>query len=177
MEIEIPSDVTVNVDDRKVIVKGPKSTIEKDFDDPRFNATIRMHVDGSKFIVDRVDEKKKSGAMAGSIIAHTRNMIIGVTKGYNYTLKIVYSHFPMSVTIADGKISVKNFLGEKGARVVDVVGDAKVHVDKEEVSVTGANLEHVSQTAANIERACKLRGKDRRIFQDGIYITGRHVQK
>jgi large subunit ribosomal protein L6 len=83
----------------------------------------------------------------------------------------------MSITVADGKFSVKNFLGEKGARVVNIMGDAKIHVDKEEINVSGANLEDVGQTAANIERSCKLKGRDRRIFQDGIYITGRHVQK
>ncbi|EQD42534.1 ribosomal protein L6, partial [mine drainage metagenome] len=33
----------------------------------------------------------------------------------------------------------------------------------------GSKHDDVSQTAANITKACKVRAKDERIFQDGIY--------
>lgn len=51
--------------------------------------------------------------MLGTIVAHIRNMINGVTKGYEYKLAIVYSHFPMNVKVEGNKIMITNFLGEK----------------------------------------------------------------
>ena len=52
--------------------------------------------------------------------------------------------------------------------------DVKVEVkNKVDVIVTGADIEKVGQTAANIERACRIRKRDRRVFQDGIYIVAK----
>jgi len=46
----------------------------------------------------------------------------------------------------------------------------KVNVKGDEIVVEGVDLENVAQTAANIEQASKIRGFDKRIFGDGIYI-------
>ena len=54
-----------------------------------------------------------------------------------------------------------------------IVGDAKVQVKGDEVIITGVNKEDVGQTMANLEQATKIRGKDPRVFQDGIYLTSR----
>ena len=52
--------------------------------------------------------------------------------------------------------------------------DVEVEVkNKVDVIVTGADIEKVGQTAANIERACRIRKRDRRVFQDGIYIVAK----
>jgi len=170
-EIDIPEGVIVDVQDMKVVVKGVKGTVEKDFDDPRFSSDVKIEKKGKNIIVENKSEKKKSRAFAGSVGAHIRNMVKGVTEGYKYTMKIVYTHFPMNATTAKNEVHIKNYLGEKGARIAKIQGSARVHIDKEEIVVTGHDIESVGQTAANIERACKLRGRDRRIFQDGIFIT------
>ncbi len=73
-------------------------------------------------------------------------------------------------------IEVKNFLGEKGTRKTKVVGNCKVYIDKDVIKVEGVDVEEIGQTAANIERACKLKGRDRRIFQDGIFLSARKLQ-
>jgi large subunit ribosomal protein L6 len=41
------------------------------------------------------------------------------------------------------------------------------------VTVSGSDREKVGQTAANIEMACKIKKRDRRVFQDGIYIVSK----
>ena len=46
-------------------------------------------------------------------------------------------------------------------------------VNKTDVVVRGADREKVGQTAANIERACRIKKRDRRVFQDGIYIVSK----
>ena len=38
------------------------------------------------------------------------------------------------------------------------------------VRVYGPSLDDVSQTAANIRKACRMRNKDTRVFQDGLYF-------
>jgi large subunit ribosomal protein L6 len=48
--------------------------------------------------------------------------------------------------------------------------DTKVTVVGEDVLVQGPSLEDVSQTAANIELSTKMKGKDQRVFLDGLYI-------
>ena len=45
--------------------------------------------------------------------------------------------------------------------------------NKTDVVVKGADREKVGQTAANIERACRIKKRDRRVFQDGVYIVSK----
>jgi large subunit ribosomal protein L6 len=97
-------------------------------------------------------------------------MITGVKKGFTYKLKIVFSHFPISVKVQGNTVLIENFTGERNPRRAKIVGDAKVKVVGDDVIVQGINLEDVSQTAANIEQATKVRRKDPRVFLDGIYL-------
>ena len=70
-------------------------------------------------------------------------------------------------------VTIENFIGERHPRSSKIVGDAKVQVKGDEVIITGVNKEDVGQTMANLEQATKIRGKDPRVFQDGIYLTSR----
>jgi large subunit ribosomal protein L6 len=98
-------------------------------------------------------------------------MIKGVEKGYTYKLKIIFAHFPISVKVKGKELHVENFYGERSARISKIVGDAtKVSVVGEDVVIQGPSLENVSQTAANIELSTKTKGKDQRVFLDGLYV-------
>ncbi len=107
--------------------------------------------------------------MLGTIEAHVNNMIKGVTEGYTVKLKIVYMHFPFTLKTSGKEISINNFLGEKTPRKTKIVGDCKVEVKGDEITITGINKDDVGQTAANLERATWVRARDRRVFQDGIF--------
>jgi large subunit ribosomal protein L6 len=174
--IEIPEKVVLSVQNSVVRVKGPKGEIEKTFGDPRFEKVIKLEVNENKFIVSTSSEKKKVKAMVGTIISHVNNMIIGVTKGYQYKLKIYSVHFPINITFKDKKIQIKNFIGEKTLRFAKAVGNVDVKIDKDEIMVSGINKEEVGHTCTNIEKATRLSKRDRRIFQDGIYLSGRYLQ-
>ena len=171
--VEVPGGVEVQIGKLELSVKGPKGSLAKKFDFPQFNKDIEIKKDGNKVIIKTGSGKRKAMAMTGTIAAHLRNMIEGVSEGYAYELKIIYTHFPITATVKGSKIEVKNFLGEKGVRTADIVGSSSVNVEKEMITVSGADIEEVGQTAANIERACKLKGRDRRIFQDGIFLASR----
>jgi large subunit ribosomal protein L6 len=97
-------------------------------------------------------------------------MITGVRKGFTYKLKIVFSHFPISVKTKEKTILIENFTGERNPRKARIIGNAQVKIQGDDVVVQGINLEEVSQTAANIEQATRIRRKDPRVFLDGVYV-------
>ncbi len=169
-EVEIPENVNVTVDGLKVVVEGPKGRLERDFSHAR---GVKIYKTDNKVVVETFFANRKKKALVGTIASHIENMIRGVTKGYRYKLKIIYSHFPITVEVdnANRIVRIKNFLGERSDRIARIIGDdVKVTVKGEDVIVEGIDIEHVGQTAANIELATKVKGKDRRVFADGIYI-------
>ncbi len=168
--IEIPDGVEITIEGMKVVVKGPKGSLSRDFSNPKFDHLITISKEENNVKITSVNERRKVKALVGTIGAHLRNMIKGVTEGFVCIMKIHYLHFPINVTVKDGKVHIRNFLGEKGDRIADIVGDVKVEVGKDEIKITGIDKEAVGQTAANIEQACRVKDKDRRIFQDGIFI-------
>ncbi|MBX5328441.1 MAG: 50S ribosomal protein L6 [Candidatus Bathyarchaeota archaeon] len=167
--IQIPDDVEATVEGRKVTLKGAKGTLTSDFS----HAPISIELDGKTIRVWAKWPRKKETALVGTVYSHIQNMITGVRKGFTYKLKIVFSHFPISVKVQGKTVLIENFTGERGSRKVKIVGGAQVKVQSEDIIVQGINLEDVSQTAANIEQATKVKRKDPRVFLDGIYVYER----
>ncbi|GIU72534.1 MAG: 50S ribosomal protein L6 [Candidatus Nitrosocaldaceae archaeon] len=165
-ELDIPDDVTVNYTDNKVEVSGPKGKLVKDIS----KIPAKLEIIDKKIRVIPYNNRKKMLAIANTLRSLIRNMIKGVTKGYRYKLKIIYSHFPITVKVKDDTVLIENFIGERAPRKAKIQGDCKVKVEGEDVIVEGISLEDVSQTAANIELATKIKNKDLRVFLDGIYI-------
>ena len=164
--IQIPEDVEVTLQGRKVTVKGAKGTLTRDFS----SAPVSMQLDGKTLRIWAEWPRKKEAALVGTIFSHIQNMITGVRKGFTCKLKIVFSHFPISVKIKDKTVLIENFTGERNPRKAKIIGDVQVKVQSEDIIVQGINLEDVSQTAANIEQATKVKRKDPRVFLDGIYV-------
>jgi large subunit ribosomal protein L6 len=98
-------------------------------------------------------------------------MCKGTTEGYTYTMKVVYSHFPIQLKVVGNRFEIGNFLGEKNPRYARIIENTEVKINNEQVIITGINKDLVGATAANIERATKVRNRDPRVFQDGIYIV------
>ncbi len=168
--ISIPAGVVITVVDRKVTVKGGKATLTRDFS----HANISIETDGKTVSVGAKWPRKKEASLVGTINSHIQNMIMGVTQGYTYKLKIVFSHFPITVKIQGRAVLVENFTGERRARSAKILGDVKVKLDNDDIIVQGASLEDVSQTAANIETVTRVTNKDPRVFLDGIYVYERN---
>ncbi|MEM2947236.1 MAG: 50S ribosomal protein L6 [Candidatus Bathyarchaeia archaeon] len=164
--VQIPDDVELTLEGKRVTVKGAKGILSRDFS----YAPISMELQDKSLRIWANWPRKKESALVGTIYAHINNMITGVRKGFTYKLKIVFSHFPISVKVQDGMVLIENFTGERNPRKAKIVGNAKVKVSGDDVVVQGINLEEVSQTAANIEQATKVRRKDPRVFLDGLYL-------
>jgi large subunit ribosomal protein L6 len=168
--IQAPDDVDVVLDGRKVTVNGPRGTLTRDFS----FAPISLELNGKELRIWAEWPRKKEAALVGTLHSHIQNMITGVKKGFTYKLKIVFSHFPISVKLQDKMILIENFTGERNPRRVKVIGDVQIKIQSEDVIIQGINLEDVSQTAANIEQATKVKRKDPRIFLDGLYVYERN---
>ncbi len=165
--IAVPDGVTASMTGNTVTIRGPKGELSRNFAHPSVNVAIGEGDITVSCEYPRIKEK----AMVGTFHAHLRNMIHGVTEGYTYQLKVVFSHFPMKVAVKGDKVEVNNYMGGHAPRYADIAPGVTVKVSGADVTVEGIDIEKVGQTAANIERATSRGGFDKRIFQDGIYIV------
>ncbi|MEM4302335.1 MAG: 50S ribosomal protein L6 [Candidatus Caldarchaeum sp.] len=167
----IPEKVSVNFDSGVLVVEGQKGRVVKDL----------RHIPAEiKIIENKVDVKipgrsRKSKALLGTVLSIIRNAVEGVSKGYTYRMKVVSSHFPITVKVVGREVVISNFTGERYDRKASIVGDVKVSVKGDEIIITGVDKESVGQTAANIENATEISRKDPRKFLDGIYAMEKKV--
>jgi len=165
--IELTEGVSANLDDTVVTITGPNGSLSREFRHQR----VHILQDGSGLIVRCDLPRRKERALAGTWAAHLRNMVKGVSEGFTYTLKAFYSHFPMTLKVESNELVVNNYFGERVPRRAALLPGVEVKVqNKVEIIVTGADKEKVGQTAANIERCATVKKRDRRVFQDGIYL-------
>jgi large subunit ribosomal protein L6 len=167
--VSIPQGVKAELNGPVLSVEGPRGRLERNFRFPQ----IAMALEGDEFVITTASDRKRIMAMVGTIAAHTGNMCKGVSSGFEYHMKVVYSHFPIQLKITGNRLEIHNFLGEKKARYADIVPGVKARVSGDEVVLSGINRELVGMTSANIEHATRIRNRDPRIFQDGIYLVER----
>jgi large subunit ribosomal protein L6 len=167
--IQAPDDIDVTLEGRKITVKGPKGVLSRDFS----FAPVSIGLDGKSIRIWAEWPRKKEAALVGTLRSHVQNMITGAGKGFTYKLKIVFSHFPISVKLQEKTVLIENFTGERNPRRAKIIGDVQIKIQSEDIIIQGINLEDVSQTAANIEQATKVKRKDPRIFLDGFYVYER----
>ena len=164
--IQVPGDVQLTIEGRRVTVKGAKGMLMRDFS----HEPVQLEIEGKTVKIWVAWPRKKESALVGTIRSHIQNMITGVTKGFTYKLKIVFSHFPISTKVKEKTFLIENFTGERCPRKAKIIGNVQVKIEGEDIIVQGINLEEVSQTAANIEQSTKVKKKDPRIFLDGLYV-------
>lgn len=171
--IEIPEGVQIEITPTQIKIKGEKGEIIREWNNP----TINIIKENNQVIIKPIKCTKKQKAFINTMVAHFKNMIEGVTNGFEYKLKICSGHFPMNVTVDNEKVIIKNFYGEKVPRKAKILSGVKVEIKGDDVTVIGFNKESVGQTAANIESVTKITNKDKRIFQDGIWIVEKNGNK
>jgi large subunit ribosomal protein L6 len=164
--LPILEDITVTLDGKHVTVQGPKGELIRDFK----HADVDIRKSRNKIVVSVEYPRSRQIALAGTIISHIKNMMLGVIHGVTYKMKVVYAHFPPSVKVEGDRLIVENFYGEKAPRRAKILPGVTVSVQGDDVILEGIDIELVGQTAANIQHSTKLRRKDPRKFHDGIYV-------
>ena len=166
-EIQLPEEVTADTEGFDVTVEGPNGNVTRRLWYPNVSVTVEDGV----VAIESDETNAKTTATMGTFESHVKNMLHGVTEGWEYQMEVFYSHFPMQVSVEGEEVVIENFLGERAPRRAQIRGDTDVSVDGEKLTLSGPNKEDVGQTAADVEQMTRVTDKDQRVFQDGVYIT------
>jgi large subunit ribosomal protein L6 len=168
-QINIPDGVTASFDNNTLFVKGEKGELNRTFSHPKIN----IKINGNNIEINGKGARRKELALIGTMKAHIKNMVKGVTEGFEYKMKTVFSHFPIKTSVEGNEFIIQNFLGERSARKAKILEGVTIEIKGDDVTVQGINKEKVGQTVANIERATAVKRRDIRVFQDGVYRTSK----
>jgi len=171
--IMIPAGVEVTQQNSTITVKGKLGTVQRTL----INPLVTITKQGDRIILASPSMTRKGKRMLFTFKAHLANMMEGVTSGFIYKLKVCIGHFPFTLKIDGQTLSIANFLGEKIPRLVKLLPNVTVKVDKDIITVTSPDVEAAGQTALNIEKATNVGKRDPRVFQDGCYIIEKPGRK
>lgn len=175
--VKAPRQVTVSINGRTVIVKGPRGELKQNFDHVKIQLT---KVGARTLKLDMYYGTRKQLACVKSVQSHIRNMITGVTEGFLYLMRFAYSHFPINVTVSDdgNTLSIRNYLGERNPRLVKIPEGVTAkrtpnNVQKDQLELSGNDINAVGRAAALVNQSCLAKNKDIRKFLDGIYVSAK----
>lgn len=168
-ELELPEKTAFTKTDSIIRIAGPEGEAEKRLASPN----IRIFSEGNKIILESKKATKKEKKTLNAFHAHLKNMLRGVAEKHVYLLRICSGHFPMNVSVSGDQLLVKNFLGESVPRKLTIKPGAEVKVEGNEVIVSSSSKETAGQVAADIELLTRIKNRDLRIFQDGIWIISK----
>ncbi|MCS7110586.1 MAG: 50S ribosomal protein L6 [Candidatus Caldarchaeum sp.] len=167
----IPAGTSVKIDGKTLVFEGKKGRVVKDVS----HIPAEIKIENGRIIFRVPGRSRKAKALLGTLVSIAKNAFTGVSKGYVYRMKVVSSHFPITVKVSGGEVHITNFIGERYVRKAKIVGDVSVQVKGDEIIISGVDRESVGQTASNIENATKITRKDPRKFLDGIYVLEKAV--
>ncbi|CAI8598649.1 unnamed protein product [Vicia faba] len=175
--MNIPDGVSIKVNAKVIEVEGPRGKLVRDFKHLNLDFDLITDENGKKKLkIDAWFGSRKTSAAIRTALSHVENLITGVTKGFRYKMRFVYAHFPInaSITNENKSIEIRNFLGEKKVRKVDLLDGVSIvrsEKVKDEVVLDGNDIELVSRSCALINQKCHVKKKDIRKFLDGIYVS------
>lgn len=159
--LEIPSNVTLTVDGNKVTVKGPKGELSTEV-----NKHITVEVNENKVIVKRDNDNYKN--FHGTANANIKNMIIGVSEGFEKKLEAVGVGYRFNLKGNNLVVTA----GYSHPVEVSIPAGIKLEVPSNtELFVRGADKQLVGEFAANVRKIRKpepYKGK-------GIRYTDEHI--
>ncbi|CAB4888790.1 MAG: 50S ribosomal protein L6 [Actinobacteria bacterium] len=165
LPIDIPSGVTVSVDNALVTVKGPKGELSLTVASP-----IEVAIAETQVLVTRPNDERMSRSLHGLTRTLINNQIIGVTEGYTKRLEVVGTGYRVA---AKGS-SLEFALGYSHSITVDPPAGIAFEVEgQNKVIVSGIDKQAVGEVAANIRKLRKpepYKGK-------GIRYEGEHVRR
>ncbi|MEI6731198.1 MAG: 50S ribosomal protein L6 [archaeon] len=167
--IEIPEGVTCIHANGRFSCEKSGVKVEREMILPRVDTKI----ESGKITITAEKGNKIQLKLIKSYVAHIKNMFKGMGKKFEYHLEACNVHFPMTMKLDGNKLIINNFLGEKVPRFAVISPGVNVEIKGQKILVSSHNRELAGQTMANIEKATKVRNRDRRIFQDGIFLTER----
>jgi len=149
--ILIPEDVEVKIEGQKVIISGPKGELFREI-----RPEIKVEVKGNQIFVSpqpptkNMVGSKKTKAFWGTSRAHLANMVQGVKEGYEKKLEIEGVGYKAQVLGVD---TIQLSVGFTKPTKIKAPKDIKFSVEKNVITVSGADKELVGLIAAKIRKA------------------------
>lgn len=166
-KLPIPPGTNISVSDEEVKIEEGGKVIVRKFP----SALIEIRVEGGEVKIIAKNKSALSRATAGAFESHIKNAINGLKRPYIYKVKAVFSHFPISLKLNQGYLEVSNYLGGRGIYKYKVPLGADVKVEKDLVTISSIDKELAGTVAGAMERIVSAKGRDKRVFQDGLYIV------
>jgi large subunit ribosomal protein L6 len=146
--IDVPSGVSVTVEQGLVTVTGPQGTLSRSLP-----GAITVRQDESTLTVERPDDQRQNRALHGLTRSLVFNMVSGVTNGYTKELEIVGVGYR---AVARGESSLELALGFSHPVTVDAPQGVTFEVPTPtRIIVKGIDKEKVGQVAADIRKIRK----------------------
>ena len=166
--LTIPAGVEVSVDGNKVTTKGPKGTLELEFQ----ANNVDVKVEGNEVRVTRKDESKVSKQLHGTTNSNINNMLIGVSEGFKRELEINGVGYRFQV---QGSKLIVTAGYSHNVELVAPEGIKMEMPDKSqtELIISGYDKQAVSEFAANVRKIRKpepYKGK-------GIKFKEEHIRR
>ena len=140
--INIPAGVTVTVNDGVIEVKGPKGTL-----DLNYNPAMTVEVQGEEIVVTRPNDEKTNRSLHGLTRTLIANMIVGVTEGYKKELEVNGVGYRVE---KKGKQCIMN-LGYSHKVIMEDNEDITIEVpDPNKIIIVGIDKQKVGQFAAEV---------------------------
>jgi len=165
-KIEIPEGIKCSYKDFVLTCTKDSSSLQRKISIPG----VEVKIEKNDILLTAEKGNKNSYKKIVSSIAHIKNSFAGLQEQFVYNLEVVYIHFPISLKIEGGRLTVNNFFGEKKPRSAKILPNVEVEITGQKIKISSANKEAAGQTAANFEKVTRVRRRDKRIYQDGIYI-------
>ena len=166
-KIQIPPGVSCEYNSNIFTCKKSSEELSREINLP----AISLFIENNEVVFSSKKSTKNERKIIHTQIKHIENMFRGLDKKFIYKLEACNVHFPMSLKIEGNKLLISNFLGEKTPRCAVILPNVNVQLKGQSITLESADKEAAGQTAGNIEKATFVKRRDRRIFQDGIYIT------
>jgi large subunit ribosomal protein L6 len=145
--IPVPKGVTVDLEGSRMVVKGPKGTLEQ-----TFRPEIDIRQEDGQLVVSRPSEDQLHRALHGLTRTLIANMVTGVTEGYTRNLEIS----GVGYRVAKDGSSLVFSLGFSHPVRIDPEPGVSFNVETPtRFSVSGIDKQLVGQTAARIRELKK----------------------
>jgi large subunit ribosomal protein L9e len=107
--------VQVEVKSRKVVVTGKNGKLEKSFKHAAVDIKVVKDKGVKKVVIEMWFGSYQSKPVVKTVAAVIKNMIDGVTRVHRYKMRVVFAHFPISLSSINGGkvVEIHNFVGKQ----------------------------------------------------------------
>ena len=163
---KIPENCEVKIFDNLVIIKKDNEEVKVPYKIKNFKPKI----ENNELVLEKKVGNKNDKKLIHSLSSHIVNAFNGIGKKYKYKLQICSIHFPMNVKVEKNKLIIKNFFGERKERILDIKPNVDLKIENDIITVTSPQKNLAGEQASEIEALTRITSRDRRVFQDGIWI-------